>query len=390
MNILFIADGRSPIAINWIRYFVDHDHEVHLLSTYASRPEIKLASYQHVPVPFSAAAKNSLTRNGNVRKLLPVGVRTKLRQWIVPFTLSRMVEQVKPAIARIKPDLIHAMRIPYEGMLAAMVDPGPPLLISVWGNDFTLHAPSSSRMAHLTRYALNRADALHSDCQRDISLAQVWGFSSSKASIVLPGGGGVQLDLFYPPTANYIRSEQKTVINPRGMRAYVCNHAFFQSIPLVLERLGATQFVCPAMETESKAKHWIKDMRIEDHVALLPMQTRKQMADLFRKSHVVVSPSIHDGTPNTLLEAMACGCFPVVGDIESLREWITPGVNGMLVDPRDPAAIADATVSGLENRKLRDQAIETNLNLVAERADYQTVMPRAEKYYYQIVKQRGS
>jgi glycosyltransferase involved in cell wall biosynthesis len=36
---------------------------------------------------------------------------------------------------------------------------------------------------------------------------------------------------------------------------------------------------------------------------------------------------------------MACGCYPVVGDIESLREWITPGVNGSLIDPGDVKAL---------------------------------------------------
>ena len=49
------------------------------------------------------------------------------------------------------------------------------------------------------------------------------------------------------------------------------------------------------------------------------------MAAVFQGARVAVSPSTHDGTPNTLLEAMSCGSFPVAGDIESLREWIEPG-----------------------------------------------------------------
>ncbi len=82
---------------------------------------------------------------------------------------------------------------------------------------------------------------------------------------------------------------------------------------------------------------WVQELGVAAQVELLPKQTRAQMADLFRRRAVVVSPTTHDGTPNTLLEAMACGCLPVVGDLESLREWITPGVNGLLVDLRHPA-----------------------------------------------------
>lgn len=60
------------------------------------------------------------------------------------------------------------------------------------------------------------------------------------------------------------------------------------------------------------------------------MRSNCGMAELFRLSSVAVSPSLHDGTPNTLLEAMDCGCIIVTGDIESVREWINDGENGSL------------------------------------------------------------
>ena len=100
------------------------------------------------------------------------------------------------------------------------------------------------------------------------------------------------------------------------------------------------------MQGEPQATGWVQELGITDQVTLLPKQTRAQMADLFRQSRVVVSPTTHDGTPNTLLEAMACGCLPVVGDLESLREWITPGVNGLLVDLSHPQELAEAILTG--------------------------------------------
>ena len=120
-------------------------------------------------------------------------------------------------------------------------------------------------------------------------------------------------------------------------------------------------------------------------VELLPQQTRPQMSDLFRQAQVAVSPSFHDGTPNTLLEAMACGCFPVVGDIESLREWITPGVNGLLVDPANPQALAEAVLVALEQPDLRQRAAAHNVELIAERAEYGRVMLQAEALYKQLI-----
>jgi glycosyltransferase involved in cell wall biosynthesis len=94
---------------------------------------------------------------------------------------------------------------------------------------------------------------------------------------------------------------------------------------------------------------------------------------LFRRAAVAVSPSTHDGTPNTLLEAMACGCFPVAGDLESLREWINPDVNGLLVDPGDPHALADAILTALEH-SAAPPAVTPQPNLIAERAEHTKVM----------------
>jgi glycosyltransferase involved in cell wall biosynthesis len=109
------------------------------------------------------------------------------------------------------------------------------------------------------------------------------------------------------------------------------------------------------------------------------------MADLFRKAQVVVSPSTHDGTPNTLLEAMACGCFPVAGDLESIREWITPGVNGLLIDPDDAQALAEAILLALERPDLRKRAVQANIELVAHRAQYGKVMREAELFYKDLI-----
>jgi glycosyltransferase involved in cell wall biosynthesis len=132
------------------------------------------------------------------------------------------------------------------------------------------------------------------------------------------------------------------------------------------------------------ASRWVDDLGIQRSVELLPKQSPAQMADLFRKSQVTVSPSTHDGTPNTLLEAMACGCFPIAGDIQSLREWITPGVNGLLVDPRKPQALAEAIVQAIKYEALRVSAAEYNTRLIINKAEYNHVMQAALDFYQSL------
>lgn len=407
MKILYIADGRSPIALSWITHFVQAGHEVHLVSTFHCQEINGLASMLVIPVALSGfygdQASGEQKKGTILRKLLPVETRTFIRQLVAPFSLSHVAGTLQGVIERIQPDLIHAMRIPYEGMIAADAlenihrrEGGGfkyPLLISVWGNDFTLHASSTRAMMAYTRRTLEAATALHTDCQRDRRLAIELGFDASKPGIILPGGGGIRLDRFYPPDRQENEADidaltPVTIINPRGFRAYVRNDTFFEALPAVVEKYPEAHFLCPGMRDEPQATHWSAEYCVTEKVELLPAQTSKQMAEIFRKALISLSITTHDGTPNTLLEAMACGCFPIAGDIESIREWITPGVNGSLVDPGDAQALANAILSALARPELRKKARKINLELVEERADYRKCMKAAEKFYESILSNR--
>ena len=86
------------------------------------------------------------------------------------------------------------------------------------------------------------------------------------------------------------------------------------------------------------------------------------------------------------LEAMACGAFPVAGNIESVREWIEDGKNGLLCNPASPESLAAAIVRALDDAELRRHGNARNQQLIAERADHQSVMVQAEAFYGEIIR----
>jgi len=394
MRILYIVDGRSPTARNWITDFITPEHQVHLISTSQCSGIPGLASLQVLPAAFSGTgAPPTAGQPGKpgamaaLRQAAPMGLRTFIRQWLGPLTLPATARRLQAMINEIQPDLIHAMRYPYEGILAAnaaqKAGSAAPLIVSVWGNDFTLHARSNPLIMAATRRALRRTDALHTDCQRDLRLARQLGFSPDRPAVVLPGSGGVRESIFYPPE-NPPQPSPPVIINPRGFRTYIRNDSYFKAIPLVLQKYPKARFISPAAAHELEAQKWVQEYSLEQAVELLPLVPQGRMAELFRQAHVVVSPSTHDGTPNTLLEAMACGCFPVAGDIESIREWLTDGENGLLVDPADHRALAAAIVRGIEDQALRRQAVAANLEMIDKRANFQAVMAQAEQFYAEV------
>ena len=389
MRLLFVADGRSPIALNWMRWWIDHGHEVHLASTFACDPIPGLAEMDITPVAFIGSRpspQGGAKPTGGLWGVRTLGLRQKIRQWTGPLTISRSAKRLREIVERVQPDLVHAMRIPYEGMLAAdavaSLQKPPPLLVSIWGNDFTLHAPSSPMMRHYTEWTTSVADAIHADCWRDIRLARQWGFPTDRPAFVAPGNGGIRSDVFFPPAEPVAAP---VVINPRGFRGYVRNDTFFQSIPKVLVKRPDARFRCASMAGEPQALKWIEQLGIQAAVELLPPLPHTVMADIFRSAAVLVSPSTHDGTPNTLLEGMACSCFPVAGDLESIREWITPAVNGLLVNSSDPDSLADAVLSALDQPDMRSKAAEHNRRLIADRAEYSQNMVRADAFYTRLI-----
>ncbi|HSR48560.1 MAG TPA: glycosyltransferase family 4 protein [Anaerolineales bacterium] len=392
MRLAFVADGRSPIARSWIDYFVASGHEVHLLTTRACADLRGLTSQDIVPL-WPRRRPAARDASGALRSQRNLGAVTTLRHWIGPLLAWRQAGVLRGMLHQINPDLVHALRIPFEGMLAAAASPDAPLVISTWGNDLTLHAPSTPIMRWATRRVLRRAAGLHADCARDERLARSWGLDPKCPGLVAPGNGGVRRETFRPGPVSGdpdfgVPSHAPIVVQPRGLRAYVRSESFFRALPRVLEAAPATVFLCPAMEGVAEAEGWKARLDLGPRLRLLPPLDPGSMAALFRRASVSVSPSTHDGTPNTLLEAMACGCLPIAGDLESIREWIHDGENGLLVDPRNPQALADAVERGLKDDALRARARQINGELVATRADYDEVMPRAESFYAQVLRAR--
>jgi glycosyltransferase involved in cell wall biosynthesis len=380
MKLLFVVDARSPIATNWIKHFVQRGDEVHIASTFQCELDFPVKSQQLTPVAFSSIKKR--TQRPGTASARTLGLRTAIRHWLGPWTVRRSAQRLKEVIQQVQPDLVHAMRIPYEGMLAADAYAGiAPLVVSIWGNDFTLHAPSTGMMSHYTRWTMQVADALHSDCERDVRLAREWGLSVEKPVLVAPGNGGIRSDVFHPAEAPV---ESPVILNPRGFRPYVRNDAFFKAIPLVLAKYPQARFLCTSMAGEAQAEQWVRELNIAHAVELLAPVPHFEMAHVFHRAQVVCSPSVHDGTPNTLLEGIACGCFPAAGDLESIREWIQPGKNGLLFDANNPQSIANALIEALENKNLRNQAAGLNRELIATRAEYASNMYRAEAFYEKV------
>ena len=399
-HICLIADGRSPTTIRWIQMLEKWGFKISLVSTYPMNDDLNVDQTFILPVAFSNAGKSQNTSaNANPQKKLPLKKQLiqqfrplvmQVRYNLGPSTISKFERIYKNIIADIKPDIVHALRIPYEGMLGKYTPSEIPFLVSIWGNDFTLHANANKKMAVQTREVMTRADGVLADTIRDINLSLFWGLNQEKPTLVVPGGGGISFDeinvakneKFFAPSD---QPKGPIIVNPRGIRSYAQTDVFFQALPMVLTRYPEAKIYCPAMEGKVEAIKWVNQLNLQKSVTLMPSISQKMLWSLFHQSDISISLTSHDGTPNTLLEAMACGCLPIAGDIESLREWITPGVNGLLVELNKPQALADGIISVIQNSEFKRKAALINSIRIKDKAEINQVHQRIFEFYQRFL-----
>ena len=94
-------------------------------------------------------------------------------------------------------------------------------------------------------------------------------------------------------------------------------------------------------------------------------------ADLFALASFVTDDGDRDGVPNVLVEAMACGLPVVSTTVAGIPELVRSGVNGLLVPPRDVAALTGALAELLRDPERRAMMAQTARRTVVEHFDVQ-------------------
>lgn len=124
-----------------------------------------------------------------------------------------------------------------------------------------------------------------------------------------------------------------------------------QALPLFLERYPNAYAVCVGRDMETQLGSSMAAFarshcnRFADRLILLENLPHAQLYPIIERSHLVALPSLIDNLPNSCLEAMGIGKV-VIGTMgTSFEEMITDGVNGFLVEPNNPEALAHKLIA---------------------------------------------
>jgi glycosyltransferase involved in cell wall biosynthesis len=338
-KIVFIADGRSDHARRWIGYF-SGKIEVILISTYQCKPlhgvkTIILPGRFRISEQLIAPDLSNDRSHPLVAKLLILLLRNRLinKIWNLAklIDLFKQTRSIKKYLKLFNPDIVHALRIQNEGYLAAF-GKKTDFIVSSWGSDFIDTAENNLLHRILTRITLQKTDYFFSDCKRDLSLSKKYGLSSNANQWIIPGNGGVDIDIFF--------SKRKlcrtySILYCRGLSRITRIETLldgYKHLRYNLDQDVKLTIMSP-IATHSKWREVLKEKGLlTKSITLLDFVDPPALANIMQNHTVFVSPMTYDGIPNSMLEAMSCGMIPVMSDLSSIREHITNGVNGFVFD----------------------------------------------------------
>jgi glycosyltransferase involved in cell wall biosynthesis len=114
---------------------------------------------------------------------------------------------------------------------------------------------------------------------------------------------------------------------------------------------------------------------------------RSDIKEVLASIDVFVMPSLLEGLPMTLLEAMAMGTPIVATDIDGITEVLDNGKTGLLVPPKDTKALTDAITYLLVHSDKAYQIGLTARKVVEERFRVDVMVQKVEEVYEELLRQ---
>ncbi len=235
---------------------------------------------------------------------------------------------------------------------------------------------------------LNECDGFIADNECNLEYALELGLAPRKIITggSVPGTGGVDADSLRAMRRSK-PSGQRTILWPK---AYDCPASkalpVLEAFKLAWSRIAPCTIYLTATDLETS--QWLRTLPedIYSSCVVYDRIPRAQLLELMASSRILLAPSLIDGVPNTLYEAMATGAFPIFSPLETFQGLVKNGENVLFARNLYPEEIAGALVRAMTDDELVDSALVRNLGLVQQLANRTVVSQRVEGFYRSITK----
>jgi glycosyltransferase involved in cell wall biosynthesis len=286
------------------------------------------------------------------------------------------VPRVWSLLRSFAPDVVFAPYLSSNGLIAALCRPRS-LAVSAHGSD--VFGSPGGRPLHerMMRFACRRAAIVHAVSQPLADALIRYGVPGEKIECFPIG---IDTDWFQLPAERELESRPPRVVCTRHHELVYRNDTLVEAVGRLRNDgldVRATFLGGGRLLEERRAQ--IHALGLDRNVELRGPVPAAEVRRVLQGSDIYVSGSSRDGASSSLLEAMACGLFPVVSAIAANRQWIDDGETGLLFDPGDAAGLADALRRAIVDAGLRASARDRNRARVVRDGNLAVGMARMER-----------
>ena len=256
-------------------------------------------------------------------------------------------------------DIIHANWIP-TGYMCVFIKLflRKPLLLTVRGNDIKLYRGMRWSFRFLSRILFPHIDYITTVSDEFADFLRNEAVVSPEKVSVIPNGVSnmeVEPQQLREHKADYALcdNERKAIFvgsltSLKGVRWLI------QSWKLVIEKYPKAKLLIVGDGDDRKyLETMARKLNLEKNVIFFGYQATHTIPYWLACADMFVLPSLFEGRPNALLEALQSRLPVVATDIAGIRELIQDGVNGFLVPGRNPEALADKILKLYSSEELR-------------------------------------
>ena len=306
-----------------------------------------------------------LTEAGGIPSSMKASFFAKIQ---LPFFLvSMFFKSIKYAR---KCDVIHA-NWALSGLVGVLLKKmfKKPLILTTRGAALNL-AVKSDFMKKILLFVLKNCDYLTPNNYAHADLIQKLGISSKKITVI---PNGVDTDMFKPLDKGESRKKldldgQKTIllfvgwlIERKGLKYLL------EAIPKIIEsHKDVLLVVLGEGIQETDMKNLTDKLGISSNVMFKGAQKPDVVPYWMDAADIFVLPSLSEGRPNVVPEALSSGLPVIATDIPGTREFIKDRENGLLVAPKSSDAIVNAVSLILKEPKLKETLTENSRKSILE------------------------
>ena len=170
---------------------------------------------------------------------------------------------------------------------------------------------------------------------------------------------GINLTEYLAPANQQERAVQDkdsdlTVVTVAGLNNQKGHEYLVRAIPSIVAEFAQVRFVFVGEgHLRSSLENLATSLGIENKVEFAGWRT--DVPAILRRSDLFVLPSLFEGLPLSLIEAMASGKAVVATDVDGTHDVVIDGATGFLVPPKDPAALSQRIAELLADSKMRER-----------------------------------